>query len=447
MQMWERFLETLDKDFGKQTIDKWLRSLKILRFDAHNLHFEAADSFQALWFEEHIRHRALKFLKANNDKPIKIHLQIKPSIVNTPSIAHAIPPTLQFTLDPLDTILSYENFLLSKDNQLTFQIFSELVGFDLSTMDFHPSNISECHYNPIFLYGEEGSGKTHLLCATALAMQKQRKNVLYVKAETFTEHMIKAIRQGQMAAFRKAYRLSDILIVDNIEHFSNKNATQEEFFHTFNTYHMAGKQLILASNVPPKKLERIEPRLISRFEWGITLAITKLSKEKLPLFLLKKLKLLNLSLAREVSEYLLSMFQDPKSLAQALEILSYKGHLDRNSPTTINVAKKILEPLLERVSDERLSPDKILHAISEIFDMNAEEILGKGQTKDIVFPRQLAMYVLRSKLQMPYLKIGRFFSKDHSTVISSIKHITNGIKNKEAKVLNSLEHLEKKIAS
>lgn len=447
MQVWERFLETLDKDFGKNTIDKWLRSLKLLRFDACNLYFEAQDSFQALWFEEHIRQRVLKFLRNNNDKLIKVHLETKKSIIKPTSITSTSPTPLEFPLDPLDNILSYENFLLSKDNQMTFQIFSELVGFDSSNMSFNSSKRLDGQYNPIFLYGEEGCGKTHLLCATALAMQKQRRQVLYVKAETFTEHMIKAMRQSQMAAFRKAYRLSDVLIVDNIEHFSNKNATQEEFFHTFNTYHMTGKQLILASNVHPKKLQRIEPRLISRFEWGITLTMSKLSKENMPLFLLKKLKLLNLSLSREVSEYLLSMFQEPKNLALALETLSYKQHLDKTPHSSLDVAKRILEPLVETVSDKKLSPDKILHAVSEIFDMNAEEILGKGQTKDIVFPRQLAMYILRSKLQMPYLKIGRFFSRDHSTVMSSVKHILEGIKNKEPRILNSLEHLEKKIAS
>lgn len=447
MQMWERFLETLDKDFGKHTIDKWMRSLKLVRFDACNLYFEAQDSFQALWFEEHIKQRALKYLKTNNDKPIKVHLAVKKSITKPSSTLIAAPTSFEFALDPLDDILSYENFILSKDNQMTFQIFSELVGFDPSTRTFHPSKNIDCHYNPIFLYGEEGCGKTHLLCATALAMQTQHRQVLYVKAETFTEHMIKAMRQSHMADFRKAYRLSDVLIIDNVEHFSNKNATQEEFFHTFNTYHMSGKQLILASNLHPKKLQRIEPRLISRFEWGITLTMSKLPKETMSLFLLKRIKLLNLSLSREISEYLLSMFQEPKSLSLAIETLSYKQHLDKTPHTSLDTVKHILESLIETTSDKKLSSDKILHVISEIFDMTLEEILGKGQTKDIVFPRQLAMYVLRNKLNMPYLKIGRVFSKDHSTVISSIKQIINGIKNKEPRILNSLEHLERKIAS
>jgi chromosomal replication initiator protein len=445
MRVWEQFLETLDKDFGKHTVDKWLRSLKLLRFDALNLYFEAQDSFQILWFEEHIKQRALKALKANNGKPIKIHLQVKSSLTKPSSVPSS--PSFSLALDPLDPALSYEHFILSEENLLTFEILSALVGFNPSTWSFSSSPQVQPPDNPIFLYGEPGSGKTHLLCATALAMQKQGKKVLYVKAETFTDHMIKAIRQGYMGAFRQAYRFSDVLIVDNIEHLSNKNATQEEFFHTFNTYHMSGKQLILASHVHPKKLDRIEPRLISRFEWGLTLPLSKLTAEKMPLFLLKKLRTLNLSLTREVSQYLLSLFQDPKHLSKALEILSYKEDLDKTSPISLSIAKSVLKPLIEKTSEEKLSPDKILHAISEIFDMHVEEIVGKSQTKDIVFPRQLAMYIFRDKLRMPYLKIGRVFSKDHSTVISSIKHITSGIKNKEAKVLSSLEHFERKVAS
>ena len=389
-------------------------------------------------------------MRNGHDKPIKIHLATKNNLQKPlPTPPPSLP--LQFTPDPLDKILSFEHFIVLRDNVMTFQIFSNLVGFNPSTLTYNVSNTSLERYNPIFLYGEEGSGKTHLLSAVALAMQKQNISVLYVKAETFTDHMIKAIRQGQMALFRNTYRQADVLLVDNIEHFANKHATQEEFFHTFNTYHMAGKQLILTSRLPPKKLERIEPRLISRFEWGIPLPLFKLPKDQLPLLLLKKLKLLNLSLPREVSEYLLAMFDTPKLLSQALDMLSYKSHLnldpDRQSTITLDSVKTIIHALVEEASGKKLSPDKILQAVSEMFDVKKEELLEKGQSKDIVFPRQLAMYAMRHQLQMPYLKIGRVFSKDHSTVMSSIKQITQGIKNKEPRIVNNLDDLERKLSN
>ncbi len=441
MHLWSQFLEDLEKELGKDTVNKWLRPIKIVRFDACNLYLEPQDSFQMLWFKEHVSHLANKRLLNNAMRPIKIHLNEPSSCLHqNPST----PSSSQFLHDSIDPAFSYENFIPSKNNTFTFQILSELVGFDPSTGVFLNSTTSQDTYNPIVLFGDEGSGKTHLLSATTLALQKRKINVLYVKAETFTEHMIKAMRQGLMASFRDTYRLADMLIVDNIEHFSNKNATQEEFFHTFNSYHSAGKQIILGSNAAPKKLQKIEPRLISRFEWGITLALSPLSKAELPLLLLKKMKFFNLTLSREISEYLLSIFDHPKYLSQALELLSYKEHLHKQV-TVIEDVRQITNSLIEKMPNKKLSSDKILCAVSEIFEKNLEDLLGKGQTKDVVFPRQIAMYLLRHKLKMPYIKIGNLFSKDHSTVMSSIKQITQSIKSKESKTLNSLEYLEKKI--
>jgi chromosomal replication initiator protein len=441
MHLWSRFLENLEKELGKDTVNKWLRPIKIVRFDACNLYLEPQDSFQIVWFKEHVSHLANKRLLNHAMRPIKIHLNDPSTIVHQKPVA---PSSVQFLHDSIDPAFSYENFVSSKSNTFAFQILSELVGFDPTTGGFNSLNSSRDTYNPILLFGDEGCGKTHLLSATTLALQKQNINVLYVKAETFTEHMIKAMRQGLMATFRDTYRLADMLIVDNIEHFSNKNATQEEFFHTFNTYHSAGKQIVLGSSVPPKKLQKIEPRLISRFEWGITLALSPLSKGELPLLLLKKIKFFNLSLSREISEYLLSTFNHPKYLAQALELLSYKEHLHRQI-VTIEDVRQITNALIEKLPNNKLSSDKILHAVSEIFEKTLEDLLGKGQTKDVVFPRKIAMYLLRYKLKMPYIKIGNLFSKDHSTVMSSIKQITQAIKSKESKVLNSLEYLERKI--
>ena len=443
MQIWFQFLENLEKELGKDTVNKWLRPIKVVRFDACNLHLEPQDSFQMLWFKEHISHLANKRLLNHSMRPIKIHLNEPSTCVNQKP---STPSSVQFLHDSIDPAFSYENFIPSISNTFSFQILSELVGFDPSTGSFlnEHSHNPEDTYNPIVIFGDEGCGKTHLLSATTLALQKQKINVLYVKAETFTDHMIKAMRQGLMAAFRETYRLADMLIVDNIEHFSNKSATQEEFFHTFNTYHSAGKQIILGSNLAPKKLQKIEPRLISRFEWGITLNFSILSKTELPLLLLKKMKSFNLSLSREISEYLLSTFDHPKYLSQAVELLSYKEHLQRQT-ITIQDVRQITNSLIEKLPNKKLSSDKILHAVSEIFEKTLEDLLGKSQTKDVVFPRQLAMYLLRHKLKMPYIKIGNLFSKDHSTVMSSIKQITQAIKSKESKVLNSLEYLERKI--
>jgi chromosomal replication initiator protein len=448
MQLWDNFLVDLEKDFGKETIDKWLRTLKVMRFDAANLHLKAHDSFQANWFEEHIKEKAASSLRNTSGKPIKIKIDVDQTKVDPLQETSSIAP-LQFSLDSLDPHLTFENYILFEKNFLAFQIFSELVGFDPANYIYNEEEAVIGNYNPIFLHGPQGCGKTHLLMATALAMQKQKIQVLYVKAETFTEHMIKAMRIGQMALFRQTYRNSDVLIVDNIDHFSNKTATQEEFFHTFNHYHTAGKQIILSSRYSPKKLEKIEARLVSRFEWGISLDLEELPYDKLSLFFLKKIKQHDLCLTKDLKEYLLSSFTKPSHMAKALEILAYKATMSssykKDLVMHLDEGRKIVASFFESTSNTKLSPEGILETVSEIFDLDKEEILGKSQTKEVVFPRQLTMYLLRNKLKMPYLKIGKIFCKDHSTVISSVKHITLGIKNKESKILSRLENFEKKM--
>ncbi len=448
MQLWENFLNSLENEIGKEIVDKWLRPFKIVHFDALSLVLKAQDSFQALWFEEHIRAKARDYLKNSKEKPLKIKIEVEENKEELPSSSN-VAATLECNYDPLNPSYTFENFILWEKNFLTFQIFSELVGFDFSTYNYDPDNSQQGIYNPIYLHGEIGSGKTHLLHATTLAMQKQNIHVLYVKAETFTEHMIKAMRIGQMQKFRDTYRNSDVFIVDNIEHFANKTATQEEFFHTFNHYHTSGKQVILASKLAPKKLEKIEPRLVSRFEWGIVVSLEELIQDKLPLFLLKKMDLYQLALSKELKDYLLSTFKKPSLLEKALETLSFKSDLENRSSFGrvfhLDEGRAIVHKLKEDFNQKSLSCDGIIEAVLDTFDVNREEILGKSQTKEAVLPRQLAMYLLRNKLKMPYVKIGKVFARDHSTVISSVRLIAKGIKNKENKILQRLDHLEKKL--
>lgn len=438
MRAWEQFLEILESDFGVETVDKWLRSLKVIKFDAANIYIEAQNSFQISWFQEHVKHKASQVLRTGKDRPFKIHMELLYHRVEDQKEIKASSPTLLFNPDILNKNYTFENFIFSEENALTLQCIKDLIGHDQS-----PPSLG--FYNPIFLYGEKGSGKTHLLTSIALGLQKQKIPALYVKAETFTEHLIKAMRQGQMNTFRNTYRNVEVLIVDNVEEFSNKSATQEEFFHTFNHYHTQGKQIVLSSHLPTKKLEKIEPRLISRFDWGLTLSLASLSKDKLPLFLLKKLQVLDLSLTKESSSFLLGNCTSLPLLSKALETLSYKYHLHKKEPISLAIAKDLVSPLLEEVNLPKLSPEKILTLVAGHFDLNKEDLIGKAQTRDIVFPRQIAMYFLRTKLSLSYLKIGKIFSKDHSTIISSVDQIVKNLEKKESKTLSPIESLEKQL--
>src|SRR6267154_1330658 len=216
--------------------------------------------------------------------------------------------------------MTLENFVIGIDNQVMFHFFCELVGYNPKEEKSDiPPTIGIL--NPIYLWGGAGCGKTHLLIALAQAFCKKGLNALYARAETFTEHVVSAIRASEMQSFRKAYRHVDVLLIDDVHLFARKNATQEEFFHTFNTLHTSGRQIILSSKYSPALLEEIEPRLVSRFEWGINIHFEKLKSEELKEMLLKRCTSLNFRLSDEVINFLVQIFQSSKSLNRALEAL------------------------------------------------------------------------------------------------------------------------------
>lgn len=393
MELWQQFILQAEKELGSSVVNQWLRTLKVVRFDAGNLYLESNDSFQISWFEEHIRPR-LK-LTNNNNRPIKVHLQ-----QSTPSSAPSSKPSyFQLSPDPIDPTLTLETFSISSANNMAFNLISDF---------FSP-------FNPIFLFGPSNCGKTHLLNAAALAYQKRGKKVFFVRAEKFTEHVVQAIRLGMMQEFRKVYREIDVLIVDDIHIFSRKTATQEEFFHTFNTLHTQGKQIILSANTAPSLLQEIEPRLMSRFEWGISAGMEKVDSRAI---LEKKAKLWNIELTEDLTEYLTSKFSDP---VQALQALSIRARGPINKLTAV----ALLRDLAAKETHNSLTPEMIIREVAAHFGVTSEDLTGKSQLRECVAPRQIAMYLCREKLKLPYQHIGRIFGRDHSTVMSSVKLVGN----------------------
>ena len=257
MKAWHDFLKTLEKDLGKETVDKWLTPLKILKFDAANLYLDATDSFQILWFYEHVT----QGLKDPNGRKIKLHFYLngQPLQKKAKKTAAGEPLAKQhFSPDHLASHATFANFIKEESPFLPYDLLTHIDGT----------------YNPIFLYGPTGCGKTHLLMATAHQLKKAGKNVFYVRTETFTEHVIRAFRTTSLQEFRPTYRNLDCLILDDVQMLKGKNTTQEELFHTFNRLHTQGMQIVLSSNTSPRELEGIEERLKSRFEWGITLPLS-----------------------------------------------------------------------------------------------------------------------------------------------------------------------------
>jgi chromosomal replication initiator protein len=454
MQAWDEFISSLQDLLGKSTIDKWVKPAKILKFDAGNIYLEVSDSFQAIWLEEHVLPKAKLRLKNNNGRPIKVHLSIRNELAEKkapPSTNQSPEEVINFSSDRLDPAATFDQFVPGNQNLIPYQILCKLTGFNPEGYHIQEPSLKVATYNPIFLHGKTGSGKTHLLMAAAAAFQARGLKAFYVTADTFTRHVVSAIRMGKMQEFRQAYRHADVLLIDGVQTFARKNATQEELFHTFNTLHTASKQIILSANIAPRFLENLEERLISRFEWGISLPLEKVSSEtELLSILQRRTQYFQFPLKQEVVEYLTKQFGTAKLIAQAIETLNFKSQLQHGSRHKIlelSQVKDYLAKLIEDESKDKLTHEKIIAMVAENFGIKIEDITGKSQARECVLPRQIAMYLLRQELQMPFVKIGSLFFRDHSTVMSSIKNIASGLENKNKDISSHLMDIQRRIVN
>lgn len=436
MQAWENFLKSQIKEIGQDAVHKWLKPFKVLRYDAGNLYLEAKDTFQALWFEEHIRPKTSNLLN-NNNRPIKIHISIANQGRSAPKkreegIKQPPAPQFKIAFEELAPYNTFEHFTVHEGNLLAHKLLSKVAATTEMAV-----------FNPIYLYGPAGSGKTHLMMATAQALKEQGLIVRYARTETFTEHVVAAIRAGEMSAFRQAYRTIDVLLLDDVHVFSRKRATQEEFFHSFNALHLAGKQIILSANVPPAELQNIEPRLVSRFEWGIVLSLERPDAEASKKIIQQKAQGLKFPISARVIEFLVGTFKSsPKALARGLEALILRTHLQNISThhshsenLSIAQVRHQLADLIREEERHTVTSQKIIECVAEQYELEIEAITGKEQSRECVLPRQVSMYLCRHQLKMSFTKIGDLFSRDHSTVMTSVKRVQKGLDEDEAELL------------
>lgn len=472
MHTWDIFLKEQEQAFGKETVTRWLRTLRVLRFDACNLYLEGKDSFQTLWFEEHIRPKLKAFVN-NNGSPIKVHLAIRGSGRSVDNKSESSKDqkatkkkkeiaTSSFTInfEELDPTHTFDEFIATNENLIVTKLQEELqteltVARTQQLSEKKPFSIPKQFVNPIYIYGSHGAGKTHLLQALAQKFKNLGLQVIYARCELFTDHVVRAIRAAEMAKFREVYRRADVLIIDDVHALAKKAATQEEFFHTFNTLHTAGKQIILSADVAPQNLQAIEPRLISRFEWGISLPLFPLEKREIIELIERRSKFLNLPLHERTVEFLVEAFpSNTKAIMRALHALMLRVHLHEKAPKvgakppiTVVQAKALLGDIIEDENTKKLVPDKIVHTVAEFYGITEEDILGKSQSRDCMLPRQLSMYLCRHLLKLPYMKIGDLFTRDHSTVMSSIRGIDKQMNSDGSDLRATLNLLEQRLAN
>jgi chromosomal replication initiator protein len=413
MREWEQFLSFLEQELGSSVVKEWVRPLKIIRFDARNLYLKEDDPIKLAWFEEHVRPLLKKGFVNQNHRPIKVHLESPREKKNTP-----IDSPISFLESPIEPECDLSNFITAPGNLMAYKL------------------IQDSPFNPLFIYGPKGSGKTHLLMGAALKFKKEKKRVFFVHTNAFTDHVVQAIRTGSMSEFRKIYRNIDILILDDIDKLGSRAATQEEFFHTFNTLQTLGKQIILSSRTAPSKLVDIESRLISRFEWGIAAHLETIDIKEI---IDQKAKILQLPLTAQYTDFFATKF--PKEPIKALQAFAMRLTTTNKLPP-LDAAEKLLKDLLEKERQLAVTPEIITKAMSDHFGIKMEDLLGKSQTHEFAMPRKIAMYMCREGLQMSFQGIGKFFKRDHSTVMSSVKQIKKQIDANNSEILEALGSLK-----
>ena len=305
-------------------------------------------------------------------------------------------------------------------------------------------------YNPLYLYGGAGLGKTHLMHSIGRFILEQNPDmkVLYVTSEVFTNEVIDGIRSGdtvKMNKFRDKYRTVDVLLIDDIQFIIGKESTQEEFFHTFNTLHSAGKQIILSSDKPPKDMEILEERFRSRFEWGLIADIQPPDYETRMAILKKNAEIYHKEIDDEVFQYIANNIKSNiRELEGAFNKIIAFSKLN-NVDINLDYAEEALKDVIDPDVPKEITPSLIINVVAEHFNVSPDDITSKKRNSEFVLPRQIVMYLCRTMTETPLMSIGKILGKrDHTTIMHGIKKISEGVNTSE-ELRNKVELLKKKI--
>ena len=307
-------------------------------------------------------------------------------------------------------------------------------------------------YNPLFIYGGVGLGKTHLMHSIAHFILKNNPEakILYVTSEKFTNELIDAIRNKNNIStteFREKYRNNDVLLIDDIQFIIGKESTQEEFFHTFNTLYEAKKQIIISSDKPPKEIETLEERLRSRFEWGLTVDIQSPDYETRMAILRKKEEMEGYNIDNEVIKYIATNIKSNiRELEGALTKIVALSKLDHNKEINIALAEEALKDIISPNAERKVTPELIIQVVADHFGITPLDISSQKRNKEVVYPRQIVMYLCQSMTGASLQEIGRYLGgRDHTTIIHGREKIAADLKTNE-NLANTIEILKKKLS-
>lgn len=410
--------ELLKNETTKISYETWIKNLEIQSSDNGNIVLVASSSFQkeAIYSRYHdLLTNTFNFI---TNRDCNVSIISKDEIESDGSMASNFSSNLGNSNPTLNPKYTFDTFVVGGYNR-----FAHAAALAVA-------EAPATSYNPLFLHGGVGLGKTHLMHAIGNSILRRNRNcnILYVTSEKFTNQLINSIKDNSNDQFRNKYRNIDVLLIDDIQFIAGKKTVQEEFFHTFNALHDSGKQIILSSDRPPKEIQLLEDRLKSRFEWGLIADMQTPDYETRLAILRKKAQLDNINIDDDIlSNIAMKIDSNIRELEGTLNKLIAKASLT-NSPITAEMAEKAINDIIAQ-KEKVFSAEYVQETVAKYFNIDAKDLRGSKRNNEIAFPRQIAMYLCRRVAQMSLPQIGKDFGKrDHTTVMHACAKIEQEIK-------------------
>jgi chromosomal replication initiator protein len=441
-QVWRAALGELQVSLSPANYETWLRDTRLVDVDEQRFRIAVPNGFAKDWLETRYRSLISQTLARIVGYSVQVEFVVGPAGTNGTEAPHEdgaavapvpAPSSPQVRVEPsrvggeggatnLNPRYTFANFIVGSANRL-----GHAASLSVAERPGHA-------YNPLFLYGGVGLGKTHLMHAIGnqVIARFPRKRVVYATSEKFTNEFITSIQQGKIDEFRSRYRRIDLLLIDDIQFIADKERTQEEFFHTFNAIHEDGKQIVLSSDRPPKAILTLEERLRSRFEWGLIADLTAPDLETRIAILRAKAEEGAVPITSDVVEFIArKVVSNVRELEGALNRIVAFASMGA-TPISIELAQAVLSNVLYNPKKRQVTPERIAKAVSDYYSVPMEALQGQKRDKAIVMPRQIAMFLMREETDVSLLRIGaELGNRDHSTVLHACDKITREIANND----------------
>ncbi|GAA0086746.1 chromosomal replication initiator protein DnaA [Clostridium sp. MB05] len=432
--LWEKTLNIIKGEMSEVSFNTWIKSCEPISISSNTIKISVPNSFTQDILEKRYKDLVVNSIEAACAKVYKVEFIVASDVQEAEEreekksnfddkVSITVNDEMSSTLNPKYT---FDSFVIGNSNR-----FAHAASLAVAES---PAKA----YNPLFIYGGVGLGKTHLMHAIGhyVLQNNSSAKVVYVSSEKFTNELINAIKDDKNEEFRNKYRNVDILLIDDIQFIAGKERTQEEFFHTFNELHDANKQIILSSDRPPKEIPTLEDRLRSRFEWGLIADIQAPDFETRMAILKKKADVEKLNVANEVMVYIATKIKSNiRELEGALiRIVAYSSLTNR--PITVELASEALKDIISNKQNKNVTIDVIQDVVAGYFNLRIEDLKSQRRTRNVAYPRQIAMYLSRKLTDMSLPKIGEEFGgRDHTTVIHAYEKISDNLNTDE-----SLQH-------